>query len=105
MMAIYNAVTHSIQSERGQTLARLTDAVSTVSAWAVADWWGENSDEIRRLKEDLRSEHDDKLAERSWREQEEAEHVRTRRKLDAAVIRIAELEAELAAAKAEGGAA
>lgn len=101
-MAKYNAAAHRIETDDGRTLATLTPLVETAKAWAVADWWGGDNEEIELLEEDLCNEQVSKHEEQGRREFAEAELRKAEDKLSAAWARIEELEAELGARKEKG---
>lgn len=98
-MAKYNASKHTIETDDGRTLARLTEHVETAKAWEVADWWGGDNDEMENLNSELTnaSFNEDKTRER--REYAERELSRVEEEIDAAQRKIEALEAELAEAK------
>jgi hypothetical protein len=94
-MAIYNAVKHAIETDAGHALADLSKLVTVPEAWDIADWWTGNSNERRRLREEIRLIECSWIEERARRELLEVELRRAEDRLEEARLRVSRLEAEV----------
>lgn len=105
-MAKYNAAKHTIESDDGSIpLATLHPSVRADKGFEIADWWGGDNEVMEVLNEELRIIEADKWNAEGRADYAESERYKVESKLDAALVRIDDLETELADLKEKGAAA